>query len=198
MSKKDNIMKAATELFARKGFDGTATSEIAQCAGVAQGTVFHHFKNKENLLIAICDELVREYVQGIKDAAQGPGNGWESLERVLRFSMAFLKESADAISISFRETRVLGKEANELHDHFRDLMQEIINVKQRCIERGMKDGSMRQVIPYETAFLLHIIIKGIHHSQMHGLLEVPDLDNEVVEFCRRSLSSEYLPDRQQV
>ena len=76
MSKKEMILAAATELFARQGFNETATSEVAKKAGVAQGTIFHHFKSKENLLIAICDVLVMEYLAGVKEAEEGPGTGF--------------------------------------------------------------------------------------------------------------------------
>ncbi len=189
MSRKQWILTAATELFAKQGFNGTATSEIARKAGVAQGTVFHHFKSKENLLISICDELVTKYVEGIRKAAQGSGTGWDALERVLRFSLSFLTERTESITVAFRETRVLQHEAGDLHDHFSDLMSQIIEVKKGCIERGQADGSIRQVDPYKTAFLLYILIKGIHHTQAHGLLQVPDLTSEVVEFWRQSLAT---------
>jgi len=189
MSRKQRILTAATELFAKQGFNGTATSEIARKAGVAQGTVFHHFKSKENLLISICDELVTEYVEGIKEAAQGPGTGWDALERIMRFSLNFLTDRTESITVAFRETRVLQHEPGDLHDHFADLMGQIIDVKKDCIERGQADGSIRQVDPYKTAFLLYILIKGIHHTQAQGLLQVPDLTSEVVGFWRQNLAT---------
>lgn len=189
MSKKDDIIQAATELFARQGYNGTPASEIAQCAGVAQGTVFHHFKSKENLLVSICDELVQSYVKGIREASLGKGSGWECLEKVLEFSIRFLDERSDAISVAFRETRAVKKDARKVHDYFQGLMMQVIDVIQKCIERGQSDGSIRQAPPYETAHLIHILIKGIHHSQMHGLLELPDLKSEALEFCCRSLCS---------
>ena len=190
MSKKEAIIDAATELFAHKGFNGTAASEIATKAGVAQGTVFHHFKNKENLLISICDELVQDYVQGILRSAEGPGTGWDALERVLRFSMDFLKKRANSISVAFRETGGIRTDAEEVQNYFKEMMMKIITVIEECIHRGQSDGSIRDVPPYETAFLIHTLIKGIHHSQMHGILDTPDLHAEFVDFCSRSLCAE--------
>ncbi len=188
MSRKEKILEAATELFARKGFNGTASSEIAQSAGVAQGTVFHHFGSKENLLVSICDELVLSYVKGIEAAADGPGTGWECLERVLNFSLSFLGERSDSIAVAFRETRVLDTDSNDLHVYFSSLMQKIINAKRECIRKGVNDGSIRAVTPENTALLLHFLIIGMHHTQVHGLLKIPDISGEIVEFCRRSLA----------
>jgi AcrR family transcriptional regulator len=51
MTRKEAVIRAATELFARRGYSATPTSKIAQAAGVAEGTIFHHFKTKEGILV---------------------------------------------------------------------------------------------------------------------------------------------------
>jgi len=69
MEKIDKIYKAALELFTTKGFHGTPTSEIAKTAGVANGTLFHYFKTKEDLInslyLKVKNELVEESINGI-------------------------------------------------------------------------------------------------------------------------------------
>ncbi len=54
--KKENILNAALELFAKEGYSGTSTSKIAKKAGVSEGLIFRHFKNKQGLLDAILQE----------------------------------------------------------------------------------------------------------------------------------------------
>lgn len=51
--KQENILKAALELFAERGYNGTSTSKIAKKAGVSEGLIFRHFENKKGLLDAI-------------------------------------------------------------------------------------------------------------------------------------------------
>lgn len=191
MSKREAILDAATELFARKGYKGTAASEIALQADVAQGTVFHHFKSKENLLVSICDELVQSYITGIRQVAQGPGSGWDALERVLKFNQEFGKNRRDAIAVAFRETRDLSRAEGKVDEHFSGLVNQIIEVKSQCIERGIADGSIRPVPSQLTAFLVHFLLVGKIHVETEGLLEMPELDTELLEFCRRSLSTEF-------
>jgi AcrR family transcriptional regulator len=187
MTKREAILNAATELFARKGYKGTATSEIAERADVAQGTVFHHFKSKENLLIDICDELVMTFIAGIRQAADGPGTGWDALERVLKFNREFRVSRYDSIAVAFRETRDLSRADADINQHFCDLISQIIDVKSECIARGIADGSIRPVPVRETALLIHFIIVGKFHIETEGLLEMPDLDDELIDFCKRSL-----------
>lgn len=51
--RKENILKAALELFAQEGYKSTSTSKVAKRAGVSEGLIFRHFENKEGLLEAI-------------------------------------------------------------------------------------------------------------------------------------------------
>ncbi|NOQ26699.1 MAG: TetR family transcriptional regulator [Bacteroidales bacterium] len=70
MEKVDKIFEAALSLFTTKGFHGTPTSEIAKTAGVANGTLFHYFKTKEdlinNLYLNLKNEMVEESTNGIE------------------------------------------------------------------------------------------------------------------------------------
>lgn len=51
--KQISIISAAIEIFAEKGYSATTTSVIAKKAGVGEGTIFHHYKTKKDLLLAI-------------------------------------------------------------------------------------------------------------------------------------------------
>ncbi|MFD2829184.1 TetR/AcrR family transcriptional regulator [Corticicoccus populi] len=55
------IIEAATELFAEKGFSATSTSEIAQKAEAAEGTIFKHFKSKKGLLMSVVSPITVEF-----------------------------------------------------------------------------------------------------------------------------------------
>jgi AcrR family transcriptional regulator len=53
MDKQTEILKAALKLFVENGFHATPTSKIAKEAGVANGTLFHYYKTKDDLIIAL-------------------------------------------------------------------------------------------------------------------------------------------------
>ena len=52
-AKQDAILAAALQLFAQKGFHGTAVPDVAQLAGVATGTIYRYFSSKEALVNAV-------------------------------------------------------------------------------------------------------------------------------------------------
>ena len=60
MKKKEAILHTATRLFSEKGFRDTHVSEISSITGAAEGTVFYHFKNKEELFLSI----LRDFKKG--------------------------------------------------------------------------------------------------------------------------------------
>lgn len=67
MTKKDQIFEAALNLFIDLGFDNTPTSKIASEAGVATGTLFHHFKTKEDLINELYLEVKKDITLSLKE-----------------------------------------------------------------------------------------------------------------------------------
>lgn len=60
--KQQAVLQACLKLFAEKGFERTSTADIAQEAGVAEGTVYKHFKTKQAILEALLKPLVTSVV----------------------------------------------------------------------------------------------------------------------------------------
>ncbi|WP_019640695.1 TetR/AcrR family transcriptional regulator [Paenibacillus fonticola] len=60
--KQIKIIQAAVEIFAEKGYAASSTSEIAQKAGVAEGTIFRHYKTKKDLLITIVSPMMSRLI----------------------------------------------------------------------------------------------------------------------------------------
>ena len=78
-AKEESILDSARDVFLENGFDGARMSEIARLAGVAEGTVYLYFKNKNALLEAV----VEQFYQGLTDAAEkGVGKIPGTLERL--------------------------------------------------------------------------------------------------------------------
>ncbi|WP_396954740.1 TetR/AcrR family transcriptional regulator [Neobacillus sp. YIM B06451] len=53
--RRNEILDAADELFGQKGFDGTSTNDILDKVGIARGTLYYHFKSKEDIMDALID-----------------------------------------------------------------------------------------------------------------------------------------------
>ena len=60
VSSRDNLLKAAIELFARHGYEGVSTGQVAKAAGLTQSMVHYHFRSKSKLWKAAIDRMMRE------------------------------------------------------------------------------------------------------------------------------------------
>ena len=69
MSKKDSILTAAARLFAEKGFKETTVAELSKMTGAAEGTIFHHFKSKEDIFMSILQEMKYGIIQEFEGVA---------------------------------------------------------------------------------------------------------------------------------
>src|SRR5437763_6135803 len=65
-SKRERILRAAVDVFAQNGYFNAKVSEIAKAAGVADGTIYLYFDNKEDLLITIFREHTTKYIQALR------------------------------------------------------------------------------------------------------------------------------------
>lgn len=65
MEKKQQILDTALKLFVEFGFHGTPTAKIAQEAAVANGTLFHHFKTKDELVIGLYNAVKEDLAQSM-------------------------------------------------------------------------------------------------------------------------------------
>lgn len=84
--KQIKIVQAAVEIFSEKGFAGSSTSEIAQKAGVAEGTIFRHYKTKKDLLISIVAPMMTKLIApfAIKDFTKVLEADYPTVELFLR------------------------------------------------------------------------------------------------------------------
>lgn len=108
-NKQIKIIQAAVEMFAEKGFSATSTSEIAQKAGVAEGTIFRHYKTKKDLLISIVAPIMSKLVAPfvLRDFHKVLDSEYERFEdflrAVMRNRLEFVVKNAPIIKIMLHE-----------------------------------------------------------------------------------------------
>ena len=92
--RQKKILAAAIESFAEKGFSATSTSEIAQKAGVAEGTIFRHYKTKKDLLMSIVTPMMIKLMAPIiiKDINKVLNHDHETFEDFVRAMIENRKE----------------------------------------------------------------------------------------------------------
>lgn len=97
------IRLAAEELFSEQGYDAVSMSAIAERAGVSKANVFHHFKTKRELYLAVLKRAARESTRLLDDMAHDDGDLEERLRRFIAAHMAHLYDHRRVTRLILRE-----------------------------------------------------------------------------------------------
>lgn len=156
------ILDAADELFAQKGFDGTSTNDILEKVGIARGTLYHHFKSKEDIM----DALIDRYSDGLLDAAQviAADKTIPVVERVIRVVMALNLSGGSSKEIMEH----IHKPQNALMHQ--KIQKVIINgvppILTGIIREGIEQGMFSTPFPYECMEMVVIYANTVFDDDM--------------------------------
>jgi AcrR family transcriptional regulator len=105
--RRDAILAAAAELFARHGYPATGIDEIGAAAGITGPGVYRHFENKGALLAEVVDRAVEQVVGNVPAVVEAAGSDWEVLEGLVRNMITSVMADRAAWAVVVREQRHL-------------------------------------------------------------------------------------------
>lgn len=125
------IADKASELFIRRGYTNTSLSEIGQACGILKGSIYHHFENKDHLLLFILERLrsdLNGHVFSIADNKdQSPADRLRNINAFLKDY--FLEKKACLIAMMGMETELISEDARKiLHEIFKDWKQAYVKL----------------------------------------------------------------------
>lgn len=163
-----SLIAAAASLFARKGFNGTTTKEIAKAAGVSEALVFKHFPTKRALYGAILKEKV-----AVSDLLDAIGQSAKQRDDRQVFSLiAGYRIRPDADSTLLRLLLFSALEGHELSAMFFGKHHKVFYEHLAAyIETRIADGAFRKVDPLLAA--RSFIGTVVHHRLLHEIFGVP-------------------------
>jgi AcrR family transcriptional regulator len=138
---RTRILNAAQRLFASQGFEGTTTRDLAQAAGVAEGTLFRHFPNKKAILVEVATSGWVEILTDLLTELSEMGS-YKAVAQVMRRRMWNLQKNVEMMRVCFMEV--------QYHPDLRDRIQsEVINkmtdVAEAFFQTAMDKGIYRQM-----------------------------------------------------
>lgn len=134
---RQRLLRAALELFTTTGFRATTTPQIAERAGVAEGTIYRHFSSKEQLLNDVY-RATHRWAATLVAETEGPYRTQERLQRIGRR----LLEGAERDPAGARML-LQSREDQYLDDRSRDAAREFHGLLQQVIAAGKSDGVIR-------------------------------------------------------
>jgi AcrR family transcriptional regulator len=161
-STKEKILKSAQKLFSKRGYDGTTTKELAEQAGIAEGTLFRHFANKKAILVEVATqgwvELLTDLLMELSEMAS-----YEAISQVMYKRMLRLRENYDMMRVCFMEV--------QFHPDLRERIQaetieKMTVVAEAFFQTAMDRGIYRRMNPRTIAqvFLGMFVVAGFSYD----------------------------------
>lgn len=136
--KRDRILAAATQVFARHGFFAAQVADIAREAGVAAGTVYLYFRSKDDLLISIFERTMRTAIDEGRRVLTQEATPEEHLRRIARLHLSRLGSDRDlaiVFQIELRHTTKFMERFSTTH------LREYLGVIRDVISAGQQTGA---------------------------------------------------------
>jgi TetR/AcrR family fatty acid metabolism transcriptional regulator len=146
--KRARILEAAVKVFARKGYFGARVSDIAKRAAVADGTIYLYFRNKEDILVSLFDEVMAEHIARARADAAAVSGAEARLRVIAHHHLRLFAGNADLAVVFQVELRQSTKfmerfTASWLQDYFA-LLSEVMAA-------GQREGALRADLPLKLA-----------------------------------------------
>jgi TetR/AcrR family fatty acid metabolism transcriptional regulator len=180
---RERILQAATEVFARRGFHGARVADIAELAGIAYGLVYHHFRNKDDILAAIFSERWGEYVRYIDEMAGKPEPFRVQVAHLVHFWVETWRQEPHLMTVMINEIS-RSYEFIESHDPGRVMVA--FDAVERLITAAQQRGEVRADV---DARLTTYAVLGMAEMVLTGY---------VMNSLRRDSADQYERDEEQL
>ncbi len=176
---RTRILDSALHLFARRGYNGTTTRDLARAAGVAEGTLFRHFENKKAILIELATQGWVDILTDLLVELSEMGS-YKAIAQVMRKRMRNFHHNADMMRVCFMEA--------QFHPELRDRIQaeaidKMTDVTEAFFQTAMDRGIYRPMNPKIVAqvFLGMFAISGFSQETIIGANPSPLEMQEMAE-----------------
>ena len=150
--RKNEILDIANSLFSHKGYDHTSISDILEQAGIAKGTLYYHFKSKEEIMNAIIDRILIGMLDKAKTIAQdGSLTVHEKLLHVV-MSLHLDEENEHGVMEHIHTSQNALMHQKQLDA----LVRGVTPILSSILEEGILQGLFTTSYPYESSEMLLI------------------------------------------
>lgn len=169
------LMDAATQLFARQGFEAASVNEIAKVAEVANGTFYVHFRDKDEIAGAVAFRIAQEVVRQLDQAMASVDDAVERTSTATRRFIDLASSEPDWGRALFRAVWL-----------FQDLREGVIGYLRADLQRGVSQGAFTTEIDEVLIDTFASMTMGALFSRLHGDFG-PESGSRVAELQLRML-----------
>ncbi len=149
-------------MFARQGFYQSTVSQIAREAGVADGTIYLYFKNKDDILVQFFNFRAKQVFASFRQEVDKSGNSTDKLRSLVRRHLEEFQRDGDMAvvyqALTYQNIDLIKDQIKEVSKMYLDIVGEIL-------EKGQEEGTMRKDLYISLAkrFILGAVDSAINN-----------------------------------
>jgi TetR/AcrR family fatty acid metabolism transcriptional regulator len=181
----DTLLLAARKVFAAKGYEGAAISDIARAARISDGLLYHYFGSKRDLLFAVLQDFYERIIADL-EAAVSRASGFDArLKALIRGHVSVFVSDVDLCRLFISEVRNLDE---YLESDAHELNRRYTAVFLRIFSEGVKEGRVSR--EFDGRLVRDMLFGGIEHvAWRHVSADASlDVDRVVKQVLRLFLS----------
>lgn len=193
MSKRNAILEAATSLFSVNGFKETSMAELSEITNAARGTIFHHFKNKEDLFLQVLKDVKETILDAFHNHEQTTryANGLDMVEGTITFYLHLAGVIENQFLLLHRHYPYQMAETNPVcRSYLESIYNCLLDIFEQGIHIGLKDGSVNVRSPRNTAMILFAMADGVTRLNTYKLYHAGSLYQDLMISCKNILTKE--------
>ena len=144
------MLAAAAKVFARRGYHGASTQDIADVLGIRQASLYYYFASKEAALEAVCADGIEDYENRAREILRSRQSAADKVARLVVQHLAPLQERLDFTLTFLRERRFLPSPARH---RIRAIEIRYERTIEKVIEQGVASGEFRADLDTRMAAL---------------------------------------------
>jgi TetR/AcrR family transcriptional regulator, cholesterol catabolism regulator len=174
------VVLDAARVFAGQGYDQTSVPQLADELGLAAGSLYHYFGSKEQLLIAICDQLMDPLLDEARAIAASDDDAATQLQALVRLWVAHVIERRNHMLVFQQERHVI--DHGDQWRQVRERRKEFERLVESVLQRVHEDGHARIADPrLSLAALLGMVNHTAQWYRPRGRLTATEIADGYVE-----------------
>lgn len=193
MSKKNAILAAATQLFSHNGFKETSMAELTRVTGAAGGTIFHHFRNKEDLFVHVLEDVRTTIITSFDEHIGKTDfkNGMVMMEDLISFYLHLVEKLQAQFLLLHRHYPYQMSTSNPIcRDCLESVYTVLLDIFENAIQTGIEDGSIRHNNARNTAMIIFAMVDGVARLNTYNIYHAGSVFQDLLISCRRILDKE--------
>ena len=144
--RREQIVKAAVQLFNEKGYHGATTREVAQASGFSIGTLYEYIGSKEDILYLVCDSVYDEVMEKWEQLMDENLKGIERLQQVIDAYFRVVDDMQNEVLVMYQESKSLSEDALN-YVLQKELSMKVMFEKELrdCVEAGLLDLKQKEI-----------------------------------------------------